>query len=481
METKVSWVVELGCGEAEAMSLNYEAIRKSESKKWTDKCRLEANEKMASIKFESPWLDVSIENGPNYRIEGEAGQWEFETFKVVGINGTQRTVLHDTRSNFPIQRGLARLRSSGAQDLLLFFGMGRQTTRETAELFNRVRHQPEAIASSTLRDYEEREGHSISAELNATTEAVLKTFKQPAMPIMPQTPVLSADESILTDAFLLAKIPTELEKEVKSNPVPYSMPKETVYVIPDAVSCKKQKEHRKASSTLTNEKDNSRKTVSSCVATVMYQGQKMSVLAPQYLPLARQVIAVMITNKLLNQHCCLISDGERKIREVFIEILAPIFGSLHHVLDWHHLERRVAQMLSLSIKGTDIRNAHLKKLKHLLWFGCTSSAIEYLKAISPDEIKSKKHLIELEEYFLRRRSQIPVYAVRKELGLANSSNPVEKANDRIVSCRQKHKGMSWSQEGSSALASIRMVAYNGQQALWVQQRRISLKFRNIAS
>jgi hypothetical protein len=39
---------------------------------------------------------------------------------------------------------------------------------------------------------------------------------------------------------------------------------------------------------------------------------------------------------------------------------------------------------------------------------------------------------------------IPVYAVRRQLGLRNSSNRGEKANDLLVAARQKHNGMSWS-------------------------------------
>ena len=67
---------------------------------------------------------------------------------------------------------------------------------------------------------------------------------------------------------------------------------------------------------------------------------------------------------------------------------------------------------------------------------------------------------------------IPCYAIRKQLGLRNSSNPVEKANDQLVSARQKHQGMSWSEEGSLALAALSAVNRNRHQRPWLEGRVI---------
>jgi len=46
-------------------------------------------------------------------------------------------------------------------------------------------------------------------------------------------------------------------------------------------------------------------------------------------------------------------------------------------------------------------------------------------------------------YLKRNTPYIPCYAIRKELGLRNSSNIGEKMNGLVVSNRQKHNGMSW--------------------------------------
>jgi len=66
------------------------------------------------------------------------------------------------------------------------------------------------------------------------------------------------------------------------------------------------------------------------------------------------------------------------------------------------------------------------------------------------------------------------------LGLRNSSNRGEKVNDLVVSERQKHNGMSWSPEGSVALAAAITLARNQGQGLSIilldnhKRRRIGI-------
>ena len=78
-------------------------------------------------------------------------------------------------------------------------------------------------------------------------------------------------------------------------------------------------------------------------------------------------------------------------------------------------------------------------------------------------------------YLTRNRPMIPVYAVRKRLGLRNSSNRGEKANDLMVANRQKHKGMSWSKSGSVALASVTALKQNKEYKQWFRERDIKFK------
>ena len=51
---------------------------------------------------------------------------------------------------------------------------------------------------------------------------------------------------------------------------------------------------------------------------------------------------------------------------------------------------------------------------------------------------------------MNKRDRMTCFAMRKMLGLRNSSNQVEIANNTLVARRQKRNGLSWSEEGSFA-------------------------------
>ncbi|MBF0551343.1 MAG: hypothetical protein HQK60_12505 [Deltaproteobacteria bacterium] len=62
------------------------------------------------------------------------------------------------------------------------------------------------------------------------------------------------------------------------------------------------------------------------------------------------------------------------------------------------------------------------------------------------------------------------------MGLRNSSNIGEKANDLIVADRQKHNGMSWSDGGSLALAALTALKRNKEMMLWFEKGEVEFKF-----
>jgi len=57
-----------------------------------------------------------------------------------------------------------------------------------------------------------------------------------------------------------------------------------------------------------------------------------------------------------------------------------------------------------------------------------------------------------------------------------SSNLVEKANDLVVSNRQKHNGMSWSADGSTSLATLTSVRLNDEHMNWLSNHDITFTF-----
>jgi hypothetical protein len=126
------------------------------------------------------------------------------------------------------------------------------------------------------------------------------------------------------------------------------------------------------------------------------------------------------------------------------------------------------ELLSMAVKGnkeakTTMRNV----IGRMLWAGNVDEAIAYLEAIPEKSIKNQQRLGEAVDYLKRRKPHIPCYALRSLLGYRNSSNPAEKANDRVVAVRQKHNGMSWSSVGSSSLALITALELNNELGTWI--------------
>ena len=126
----------------------------------------------------------------------------------------------------------------------------------------------------------------------------------------------------------------------------------------------------------------------------------------------------------------------------------------------------------MSAKGKEKRNEILQKLLRILWAGNVDDAIAFLRHLKEDDLRPKNKIDDLCQYLEKHREHIPPYALRAELGLRNSSNRVEKANDLCVAQRQKHNGMSWSTVGSGALAQISALILNHELLSWLNSSAI---------
>ena len=116
--------------------------------------------------------------------------------------------------------------------------------------------------------------------------------------------------------------------------------------------------------------------------------------------------------------------------------------------------------------GREFRNTALKQLLRLLWYGLVDDAIAAITALDRSQVKNVQELTRLIGYLEWNRPNIPCYAVRKRLGLRNSSQLGENMNDVVVADRQKRRGMSWSVAGSIALASLTALVQNGEVTHW---------------
>jgi hypothetical protein len=257
---------------------------------------------------------------------------------------------------------------------------------------------------------------------------------------------------------------------MENNPVPYEVAAQSVHISIDPVGVKHQKAHHDHVP-----KAKKRDMVYQTVAhlhhgehTYLFNGQAI-------VTVLRLILAFLLHNDLLKYNLLFFVDGQRSLSKAILTWFAW-FTPLQLILDWPHLGKKCRELLSMALKGREIRNQVLKPLLRLLWLGCVDRAIQLLRDLDPDTLKDAQRLEQLIGYLQRQHPFIPCYAVRRELGLRNSSNQGEKANDLLVANRQKHKGMSWSASGSVALAALTTLIRNHEHQQWFRSRSIRFAF-----
>jgi len=410
-----------------------------------------------------------------YRVEGEIGRITFNTYWV---EQTGEAVDDTTKSPFPTLHAKEWYRTTGFKELALVHGTVKESYRETAALINRVRHQEDATPSRTLRDNTEYEGRQIMAHMEQQTTVVLHRHGFTTDGVPTETAPDHSQQALVTlpseqveQAVQACAPEPEWVMEMANNPVPYEDPTHSTNVSLDDVDVNRQKATRKGPPESTQK----RKYVHNTIAHIAHAGLSYIISGHGIVNVLRLVLAFLLCNHLLQYNLIFFVDGQRTL---YAAILGAFtwFKPVQVILDWHHLEERCKQQLSLALKGRTIRNAVLDQLFPCLWHGSVDRAIALLQAIEPAKIKDQKALRDLIGYLERNRPYLPCYAVRKHLGLCNSSNRGEKANDLVVSDRQKHNGMSWSRCGSVALAAVTALVRNQEYTRWFQTGTLAFSF-----
>ena len=155
----------------------------------------------------------------------------------------------------------------------------------------------------------------------------------------------------------------------------------------------------------------------------------------------------------------LLADGARWIRNWFVEIRTQLVGC-DMILDWYHLCKKCRDLSSMICKGRQAKKQFLSPLIKSLWNGEVDAAIDHLDKYREDA-KNLEKLEELIGYLSDRRPYLVNYRQRRCDRLYIGSGHVEKANDLIVSQRQKGNGMHWSEDMSDSLAALKTLMLNG--------------------
>jgi hypothetical protein len=457
-----------------------------------------------------------VEHGSEYRVDGEVGRFRFGVFDVVDAAG--EIVLAGCQL-WPSCAGRQWYPTAGFKELAWLTGATQRSYRQTVEHFNRSRHQEVGgTPLNSLRDGAEREGGKVIEFLDCHSEKVLSAHQfdpvgRPAAsaplvgelesfePTRLSDPTVDQALAAVEQAMRQRGLAEELIEEVKqqSHGADYEQRHDTVNIAVDDVGVKEQKAERvrqggrSATDTVVateavvepvvvNEPltppaptTNQRPTVHNTVAQIERPGQRFTLTGGSVGQVLRFVLAFLLTNGLLAQRLRFFTDGQRSLQGAILT-----FFSWHPaaslILDWFHLVKKFKEQLSLACRGRAIRNRHLQVLLGLLWFGLLDRAQDYLRSIASSELKDTASIERLIGYLERNRSNIPCYALRRQLALPNSSNPVERANNLVTSNRQKHHGMSWSKQGSHALTALSTVVLNGATRAWVRNRIVPFKF-----
>ena len=404
------------------------------------------------------------------------GRFHFSTHRVDGDNGNYSTAV----DFFPRLKGKERYRTVGFKNLAMILGDVDNTYRKTTDLINHVRRQQVGgTPYRTLQANTEREGTGVMDYLEKKATSILRrhqfsedgTYPGNKEDLSSAEPVTLPQETIQKAAAHLSR--DYSPEELLSNPVPFEDPSQSLNITIDDVSVKKQSQERRRAP-IPGHKKSKHQYVHDTVARVDKDKKKYSLVGAGTKATLRYLIALLLSNSLLGYRFQFFTDGHTTLNDTIRSCFEwyPNFGI---ILDWFHLVKKCKQLLSMALKGRLIRNDVLREVMPLLWHGFTDQAIEILEQVEPKKIKDDENRLKLTSYLERNKDMIPSYALRKQLGLKNSSAIGEKMNDLLVSSRQKHNGMSWSQKGSLALVALTAVKRNSETQSWLQERKLKLK------
>ena len=349
-------------------------------------------------------------------------------------------------------------------------------------MINRMRHQEQGgTPSRTLHDCTEKEGREALSYIDQKARCILKengfsedgTCRDIKLEYNNTRPVTMSKQLVI-DAVDKCCLDQDINVEaILKNPVPYENPESSTEISIDDVNVKRQEENRPGG--IKSERGK-RKYIHNTIAHISKVDVGKYVLNGH----GTNTVLLFLTaflfhnNGLTGGRIQFFTDGHKILNDSIFKWFIW-YKNIGVILDWYHLEKKCKEQLSLALKGRFIRNEILDNLRPLLWYGLTDEAVAHLEAIDKNSVKAVGKIDKLIAYLRRNKPYIPCYAVRKELGLRNSSAIGEKMNDLVVSSRQKHNGMSWSKAGSVGLATITAIKRNRENERWFETKSLDFK------
>ena len=343
------------------------------------------------------------------------------------------------------------------------------SVRTSVKRLNRIRLEDKGVIATTYRNLIEREGAAIQDCIARRSEAELLSNGFDSNAELCEGTVFVPEKQSNTAQAAIENAAMKLniwEYDASA----YELPEETVNISIDDVCVKRQTETRPKDAGTEQPK-----RVDNTVIHVENRGKSYILNAESLFDGIKLLIGLLLANGLLGKQLVIFTDGARTIHSMIAKMLS--FANCKVILDWYHLKKKCQEQLSMALKGSKIRNEFLDELLPCLWYGNVDSAIKKLHNIDPKKVKNYDYISKLIEYFERVRFYMPCYAIRKELGLRNSSNQGEKSNDIVVANRQKHNGMSWSGNGSVSFATVSAASKNNEIGNWIALNEVIFMLR----
>lgn len=409
------------------------------------------------------------------------GRFTFKTHSVY-IDG--KSVMNTAKEVFKTLYSKEWYRTIGFNELALDFASNLSYRQATSKL-NRIRNEKVGTPVRTLSNIIEMEGKKVQEKVDKMAKDILydNEFSEKGIPnserrakvYIPHKRKIRISSKIIAEKIKKYNKdkPEDLRIPISEQENFYENLDSTVNISIDDVSVKKQKAERSKD----NEKSEDFKThyVRNTIVHIEKLEERYCLNASSTVEVLPRIVAFLLFNNNLKNYLLFFVDGEKSLHSAIINAFSWL-KSYGLLLDWYHLGEKCKMELSLALKKRGFRNEILEKVQQQLWIGKIDAAVEILRSIHKDNIKSYGNIERLISYFDRNRNYIPCYALRKSLGLRISSNKAEKANDLLVASRQKHNGMSWSVEGSVAVATIATLYKNNEQKEWHERSQIQFKF-----
>ena len=360
--------------------------------------------------------------------------------------------------------------------------------RKAETLLNKHLHRDgyDSFHSRTIADFIESCGDTLGDAIESHAKIVLieNNFNpETGLPMAPESlPDSVRKPKIMPDKEMEEKIEAATKEynarhedfQIGSIPdrfLPEEDSSKAVLVSVDDVLVKHQKDERRAG--FAKEKKN----VANTVIHIHADGKSYILTAVGIRKAFVQLTAFLLENGLFeNRQLVFLSDGAKEIKDYAEKFFS--WRPYVLILDWFHLAKRIKEFCSMCIKlPKDKKGPIIKKILSYLWVGNVDGAVEYVRSLKKAIIKNQDILDEMCAYLERKKENICCHAIRRFFNLRLSSNAAEKSNDLVVADRQKHNGMSWSNNGSGALAALSAAYRNNTLRLWIQEHDVTMDLK----